>query len=292
MMAVRSPRWVGCLNPATVSGLDLPEVIALAARAGLGFVEVSIQQVLELGPARVRGLLNQYGVQVAAASGILPAGPMLPAPLMTNDTTAFHDIEHRVAAMAAIGCPVATVLLNPATDMTYGLAQTLAVRRLQMLAHAAAEHGIHLAVEAVGAPCGHGPDLSGPYSFITTLPQLAKLLDAVAAPNAGVCVDSYHWAATGADPTHITYLGHPIAHVQIADTPHRVPVTRLADRMRLFPGDGALHWAVFATALARTDYTGTVSVELFNLRLRELPVEEIAAKAAAAVHHVATAVTG
>ncbi|MBV2366209.1 sugar phosphate isomerase/epimerase family protein [Streptomonospora nanhaiensis] len=292
MSGAPAGRWAGCLNPATVTGAPLPQVIALAARSGLDFVEASIQQVLALGPARVGDLLAEHGVGIAAASGVLPAGPVLPAPLLTRDPQTFDGLTDRLAAMAAVGCPVATVLLNPATDTPYPAAHDRAVARLQMLTRAAAEHGITLAVEAVGAPRGHGPALSGRHPFVTALPHLARLLDAVAAPNAGVCLDAFHWAATGADPAHITRLGHRITHVQVADAPHRIPRGRWEDQMRLFPGDGALDWAAFTAALAAAGYTGPLSVELFNPHLRALPEQEIADRAAAAVHRIAREVAG
>ncbi|MEU6603274.1 sugar phosphate isomerase/epimerase family protein [Streptomyces flaveolus] len=93
----------------------------------------------------------------------------------------------------------------------------------------------------------------------------------------GVLVDSFHWAAAGADLAHITGLG-PVAitHVQVADAPADRAVAELTDMQRLFPGDGALNWTAFADALTQAGYAGPVSVELFNPALRALPAGQIA----------------
>lgn len=47
-------RFVPCLNPATLTGLPLPEFLALAAGAGFPTVEVSVQQAQSRGIARLR----------------------------------------------------------------------------------------------------------------------------------------------------------------------------------------------------------------------------------------------
>lgn len=278
-------RFVPCLNPATLTGLPLPEFLALAAGAGFPTVEVSVQQAQAHGTARLRDLLQELGVRVAAASGILPAGPVLPAPLLVDpDTyrTCLDGLDDRLKAMAALGCTVATTVLNPRSPLDTIRARALARERITQLATAAAAHGVRLAVEAVSIRTGLPPEL--PHPVVDNLPQLAELLDATGTDHAGVLVDSFHWAAAGADPAHLTALGPGrITHVQIADIPagHTASVT---DAERLFPGDGALPWPAFADALARAGYDGPVSVELFNPALRSLAAGEIARLS----HHAAT----
>ncbi|MEH0420521.1 sugar phosphate isomerase/epimerase family protein [Streptomyces sp. B21-083] len=280
-------RFVPCLNPATLTGLPLPEFLALAAGAGFPTVEVSVQQAQAHGLARLRDLLQELGVRVAAASGILPAGPILPAPLLVDPDTyraCLDGLNGRLEAMATLGCTVATTVLNPRSPLTTTRARALARERIVQLATAAAAHGVRLAVEAVSIRTGLPPGLDGPHPVVDSLPQLAELLHDTGTGHAGVLVDSFHWAAAGADPAHITGLAPgAIAHVQIADIPagHTASVT---DAQRLFPGDGALPWPAFTDALTRTGYDGTVSVELFNPALRALPAGEIARLS----HHAAT----
>ncbi|MET7826971.1 sugar phosphate isomerase/epimerase family protein [Streptomyces sp. NPDC005386] len=271
---------VPCLNPATLSGIPLDQFVALAAGAGFPTVEVSIQQAQAYGIPRLRDLLQELGVAVAAASGILPAGPVLPAPLLVDPDTyraCLAGLPQRLQAMADLGCTVATTVLNPFSSHSTSRARDLARERIRQLADTAAPYGIRLAVEAVSVRRGLPPDLDGPHPVLGTLPQLAELLQETGAANTGVLVDSFHWAAAGADPCHITDLGNgAISHVQIADAPAGTPAGELTDAERLFPGDGALPWDTFTDALTACGYTGPLSVELFNPHLRALPAGEIA----------------
>ncbi|MFJ8140823.1 sugar phosphate isomerase/epimerase family protein [Streptomyces sp. NPDC096013] len=282
------PPFVPCLNPATLSGIPLEQFLALAAGAGFPTVEVSIQQAQAHGTSRLRDLLQELGVTVAASSGILPAGPVLPAPLLSGpDTyrTCLDGLDERLEAMAALGCTVATTVLNPRSPLPGAEARAVARVRIAQLASAAARHGVQLAVETVSVQAALPPELDGPDPVLGTLPQLAELLDETSADAAGVLVDSFHWAAAGADPAHISSLSpHRITHVQIADLPAGCAERELTDSRRLFPGDGAIDWRSFAHALTQAGYAGPVSVELFNPKLRALPAGEIARKS----HHAAT----
>ncbi|WP_435220585.1 sugar phosphate isomerase/epimerase family protein [Streptomyces sp. Tue6028] len=275
-----APSFVPCLNPATLCGLPLEQFLALAAGAGFPTIEVSIQQAQAHGIGPLREVLQELGVTVAAASGILPAGPILPAPLLVDPDaydTCLDGLDERLKAMAALDCTTATIVLNPRSPLPTHEARTVARQRIAHLADAAAAHGVQLAVEAVSVrhdlPC----ELDGEHSVVDSLPGLAELLHETRTAAAGVLVDSFHWAAAGADPDHISRLGAgAIAHVQIADTPTRPVLGELTDTERLFPGDGTLPWAAFANALTESGYAGPVSIELFNPELRALPAGEIA----------------
>jgi sugar phosphate isomerase/epimerase len=269
-----------CLNPATLSGVPLPQFLALAAAAGFRTVELSIQQAQAHGLDRVRELLGSHGLGVAAASGILPAGPVLPAPLLTGPdayAACLDGLGERLEAFAALGCTVATTVLNPRSPLPPAEALDTARHRIGELADAAARHGVTLAVEAVSVQSGLPPELDGPHPVADTLPQLAMLLQQAGRRNALVLVDSFHWAAAGARRAHITALGAgAVGHVQIADIPMTGTAREWTDALRLFPGDGALPWLSFAWALTAVGYTGPASVELFNPVLRAWPVDEIA----------------
>jgi sugar phosphate isomerase/epimerase len=267
-----------CLNPATLTGLSLEEFLRLAAGAGFTAVEVPIQQVNAYGPERTRALLGALGLRAAAASGILPAGPVMPHPVLTSDTVyagAREGLAGRLAAFQVIGCPVATIVLNPRAPGDPQAARATAAARVSDLAAACADHGVTLAVEAVSVTRGLPAELDGPATVAATLPQLRDLLQPAA--NVTACVDSFHWAAAGSDPRHLD--GLTIGHVQIADAPAGVLAGQQTDAMRLFPGDGTIDWAVLGSALRAAGYHGAVSVELFNLQLRALPEADIARRA-------------
>lgn len=277
------PQFTACLNPATLSGVPLPRFLALAAGAHFGAVELSIQQVIAHGPQQVREMLDQQGLRAVAASGILPAGTVLPAPLLIPDeqyAELLEELPHRLAAFQTLGCPTATIVLNPYSGWARPDALARARSRMTQLADAAAPYGVRLAVEAVSVTGGLPPELTGDHPVLGDLPSLARLIQETGRTDITVLVDSFHWAAAGAHPGHITNLGEvAVGHVQIADLPTGVTPQDARDEMRLFPGDGTLPWRVFGRALAKTGYTGPVSVELFNPALRALPVGEIAERA-------------
>lgn len=280
--STQPPPFTPCLNPATLTGLGFEDFLRLAASADFTAVEVPVQQVLAYGPARTRALLDSLGLSAAAASGILPAGPVLPHPVLVGDDAfeaAREGLPQRLAALQAVSCSVATIVLNPRIPGDPEAARATAIARIGSLARLCADHGITLAVEAVGVRSGLPADLDGTEEVAVTLPQLRALLDQADGPpgSLAACVDSFHWAAAGADPGHLD--GLPVAHVQIADTPPGVPAAQWTDAMRLFPGDGSLDWAVLAGALQAAGYSGAVSVELFNPQLWALPEQDIAQRA-------------
>ncbi|MEU6603015.1 sugar phosphate isomerase/epimerase family protein [Streptomyces flaveolus] len=177
MSASLSEAFAPCLNPATLSGLPLREFLAVAAGAGFPTVEVSIQQAQAHGTGPLRDLLHELGLTVAAASGILPAGPVLPAPLLVDPDTyraCLNGLDGRLEAMAALGCTVATTVLNPRSPLDTIQARAVARERIAELADAAAGHGIRLAVEAVSVQADLPADLDGPHPVAGTLPQVSS----------------------------------------------------------------------------------------------------------------------
>lgn len=146
-----------------------------------------------------------------------------------------------------------------------------------------------LRLPGLGAPGQQRSEYaSGTLPGIRTLPQVARLLDEAGTESArvGVGVDSVSWASTGADPTHLSALGHPVRHVRIADIPHRVPAHRWGPTHRLMPGDGALPWPAFTSALEQVRYRGPVAVAVSNPRIRDLPGPEIITRSARSLAQV------
>ena len=215
---------------------------------------MSIQQVQATGPDRVRAMLEFFGLSVAAASGILPAGPVLPAPLLVDEPTyrdCLRDLNQRLATFAVIGCPIATIVLNPRSTLPRVEAEATAIRRLTELTAAGAEHGVRLAVETIGVHRGLDASLDGPNPVADTLPQTATCCDR--------CPGTpWRWStpSTGppAAPTPTTSpasVPAPSAMSTSPTPPGCVTPPLLADAMRLFPGEGSLPWPVFADALRR-----------------------------------------
>lgn len=280
-----TPRWASCLSWTMTPSLPTPEQIALARLTEGQQLEVHLPQVLAQGPNVVRAELERHRVRVAAATGLLP-GAVLHQPLD------LQQLHRGLGALHLIGCPTALLLLDHRTISPYAQSERDTAARLREVATIASEYGIVLAVEALGTPNGHLPRYGhGPEPGLRALPQVDELLDLLGSelPRVGICVDSVSWAATGANPTHLTGLRHPVRHVRIADVPHRLPALRWGTPQRLLPGDGALNWEVFAHALAQEGYDGPLAMAVTNPIVRALPGREIAARATTATRHVRAA---
>ncbi|MEU5323634.1 hypothetical protein AB0G67_43845 [Streptomyces sp. NPDC021056] len=65
-------------------------------------------------------------------------------------------------AAPALGCTVATTVLNPRSPLGATQARAVARQRIAHLATAAATHGVQLAIEAVSIRTGPPPELDGP----------------------------------------------------------------------------------------------------------------------------------
>ncbi|MER6015970.1 sugar phosphate isomerase/epimerase family protein [Streptomyces bluensis] len=147
-------------------------------------------------------------------------GPVLPAPLLVDPDTyraCLDGLDERLEAMAALGCTVATTVLNPRSPLATLEARALARERIAHLADAAETHGVRLAVEAVSVRDGLPPDLDGPHPVADSLPALDELLHETKTGNAGVLADSFHWAA--ADRSQLPQLWRhvPPARQSLAD---------------------------------------------------------------------------
>ncbi|GAA1468219.1 sugar phosphate isomerase/epimerase [Nocardiopsis exhalans] len=284
-----APSRFGCLSWTSMPCRPLSEQIALAAAPGLGQLEVHLPQVLAEGAQAVASALARHRVRAVAATGLMPGS------LLHQDLD-LPRLREGLAALDQIGCPVAVLTLDHTITAPYPQAEQETLKRLRALVGTAATYGVRLAVEALGTPGGHTPAQgSGPEAGIRTLLQVAELLDGLGrkSTRVGVCVDAVSWAATGAHIEHITGLGHPVRHVRVADAPcpRRLPVAQWRPAHRLMPGDGALDWTSFGTALAQADYSGPWALAVTNPGIRSLPGPELVARALAATQYLHSSTT-
>jgi sugar phosphate isomerase/epimerase len=216
-------------------------------------VEVSIQQAAALA-ADLGGLpalsqwLDQAGVRVEQFSGIIPAGPVLPAPLLVEAdafTASLPGLTHRLEVAAALDCHRAAIVVNPRSDLHPAQAHDLALSRLDLLATRAARHQITLAVEfiAVHAP---GPELDGTHPFIRGPGDLLDLLNDLGRPDVGVLLDLCHLYAAGTTLAAAPALAGRIAFVQVCDIPSGTPPERMSDTLRTLPGTGSCDYQQLA----------------------------------------------
>ena len=279
MLSTRSTSPTGselpvCVNPACFRwGTSLLEFATAASAAGFERVEVSIQQALalaeEIGGLQVLAArLNAMNLKVEQFSGLLPAGPVLPAPLLVDEAewhSAWISMDERLHAAAVLGCGRAAVVCNPRTDLPAADARSVAVARLGMLADRAAKYSVSLAVELIGVRSGLDAALDGRHRFVADLAGIIDLIDQVNHPRVGLLLDTCHAFASGTTPDDIQSLCHGLVEfVQISDVPAGVDPVDMRDDLRCPPGEGTLNLPAFLDGIADSGYGGPVSIELFS----------------------------
>jgi 4-hydroxyphenylpyruvate dioxygenase len=108
-------------------------------------------------------------------------------------------------------------------------------------------------------------------SFGNNLETAAALVDEVASPHLGLCLDSFHFHVGSSKTEDLSYLTPDnLFHVQLCDLAD-VPRELARDSARILPGDGDIHLAAIIDRLRRIDYRGCVSLELLNPQLWQVP---------------------
>jgi sugar phosphate isomerase/epimerase len=275
-----------CVNPACFRwGTTLLDFATAAAGAGFDRVEVSIQQALALaedlgGAGALAMRLADLNLKVEQFSGLLPAGPVLPAPLLVDEAewqSAWITMDERLDVAAALGCQRAAVVCNPRTDAPEANARRAAIERLRLLADRVAPYGVSLAVEFIGVRSGLDPALDGQHPFVADLAGVVELVEQVSRPNVGLLLDNCHLYASCTTPNQIKEkCSGLIEFVQVSDVPAGVDPADMCDEIRCPPGEGALDLPALLASITGSGYSGPLSIELFSPAIWSLNPAEAA----------------
>jgi sugar phosphate isomerase/epimerase len=143
------------------------------------------------------------------------------------------------------------------------------IQRLQMslreMADRASEHRVRVALEfQASAALGNN------------LQTAAALVDDVSHPHLGICLDSFHFYVGPSKTEDLGYLSaHNLAHVQLSDLADK-PRELALDGDRIIPGDGDLPLTTIVRHLQHIGYEGSISVELMNPQIWQIPALQIA----------------
>lgn len=127
------------------------------------------------------------------------------------------------------------------------------IDRLRALAPYAADHGVRLALEPLNATSMNIE------TAIWTLAQANDIVDAVAMPNVGICLDLWNVWQNADVEAEIVRAGSRIFVLQVSDW--RTP---RSSGDRLVPGDGAIPIGPLLRAVYAAGYRGTCTVEIFS----------------------------
>jgi len=87
----------------------------------------------------------------------------------------------------------------------------------------------------------------------------------------GLILDSFHTLARGIDPDSIRRIpGDKVFFVQLADAPLiEMDLLYWSRHFRNMPGEGDLDLSAFMNAVQATNYSGPISLEIFNDQFRQ-----------------------
>jgi 4-hydroxyphenylpyruvate dioxygenase len=139
-----------------------------------------------------------------------------------------------------------------------------AVTSLAQAAQWAAGFGVRLALEFRGTD-----------AFCSCLDTAITLVEQCREPNAGVCLDAFHFYKGPSKPEDLERLTPAnLFHVQLCDVAG-VPRELMTDSDRVLPGEGDFRLAPIVQRLKAMGYDGGVSLELLNPVLWQLKATQV-----------------
>jgi 4-hydroxyphenylpyruvate dioxygenase len=261
---------VPCVSQATTLSADFAGDIAGLADGGCTHIELWLtkleQHLRAATPADTRAMLADRGLTPAAASyqgGLLTS--------QGDERKAHFDhFRSRLDLLQSLGVPVLVLAPDhlPKPDPT---AMQRAVVSLAQAAQWAAGFGVKLALEF------------RPGTVCTNLDTAITLTDACREPNAGVCLDAFHFHAGPSKEADLDRLtAANLFHVHVCDVAG-VPRELMTDGDRVLPGEGDFRLAPLVQRLRQVGYAGAVSVELMNPTVWRCKPSQVAELALAAV---------
>jgi sugar phosphate isomerase/epimerase len=251
------------LNQRTIPRWSMPEVVDGCAKAGLSSIGLWREPVAEFGLARTARLVDDVGLRVSS----LCRGGFLTSVDPAAWAAAIGDNLRAVDEAAALQaeCLVLVVGGMPPGSTDLIGARSRVQEALAVIAPAAREHGVRLALEALH------PMFCADRSVLSTLRQalsLAELTDAtlpgnpVGRPTVGVVVDAYHLWWDPELELAIADAGSRILSYQVSDWV--LPLTADVLLARGMMGDGQIDLRALRLAVESAGYTGDIEVEIFN----------------------------
>lgn len=123
-------------------------------------------------------------------------------------------------------------------------------------------------------------------AFGNNLQTAAALVNEIASPHLGICFDAMHFYCGPSKGEDLGYLTpQNLFHVQLCDLAD-VPREFATDSDRILPGDGDMPLATIVSHLREIGYVGTVSVELMNPQLWQIPPRQFGEIAMTALRRI------
>ena len=243
-----------CLNTSTLRGHKLPvtEVIDIAAEAGYDGIELWVD---EIGRHVAAGGTLKDLAKRLVDRGLVVTGAIAFFHWMVDDdakrTAACEQAKRYMAQLAEIH---ATHIAAPPCGNVKDVDLLHAADRYRELLKIGEAFRVVPAVE-----------IWGPAKNLHRLGQAAMVAIEANHPNACILPDVYHLYKGGSGLAGIGRLNaNLLAGFHLNDYPADPPREKIADRHRLYPGDGIAPLGGLIRDLHTIGYRGPLSVELFN----------------------------
>ena len=245
-----------CFNTSTIRGqkLSLVEEIDIVAKAGYTAIEPWINELeayVKQGGSLpdLKKRISDLGLTVASAIGFAEW-------IIDDDERRTKGLEHARRDMDLVQQIGGTRIAAPAAGATE-------VTNMDYLK--AAER--YRALLALGDHFGVVPmvEVWGFSRTLTRLGQAAMVAIEANHPKACILADVYHLYKGGSDFHGLSLLSGSSMHVfHVNDYPAKPPRDVIADKDRVYPGDGVAPIVDILQTLHDTGFDGYLSVELFN----------------------------
>ncbi|MEI6635400.1 MAG: sugar phosphate isomerase/epimerase family protein [Planctomycetota bacterium] len=198
-----------------------------------------------------------------AAAGITPVAASFQGGLLTSQGEArrehWRHFDERLGLCRDLGIPVLVIAGDAFGPLGAEDLGRLSVSLADAAARAA-DAGVRLALE-----------FDARASFPNNLQSAVAVVEQVASPALGLCLDWFHYAVGPSKPLDLWLLSNEnLAHVQLSDIAD-VPREMAADADRILPGEGTSPPDELVHRLGEIGYAEAVAVELFNPALWRVP---------------------
>lgn len=261
--------WPICLDTATIRPVPLLEKIRIASETGYDAIEPwegEIHQYEQEGGdlAELGRRIRDAGLAVPSVIGLWNAIP----PTREAFDASLTDSRRRMRQAAAIGAEHIQTIPQPARPWTEFNPAWAAARYRELLEIGLNDYGINPAVVFVEFLEGS-----------RTMGQASQVAIDADHPNAKIIPDVFHMLIGGSGFRGLRHLrGDFIAIFQFNDAPTSPGVSELRDEHRVYPGEGVLPLAQCLRDLREINYTGCISLELYNPTYWEQNPEQVARK--------------
>ncbi|MBN1264976.1 MAG: sugar phosphate isomerase/epimerase [Anaerolineales bacterium] len=226
---------------------DLLDYLDRVARAGFCSVEPLMANPFQLGPGRIRQILQDRGLTLSGIrTGAIHSvyGYSLSHPDSLIRRKAASALQEVIRASAEVGEPTILIgLLQGKLDETTSLEQGLAWVRdgLADCLKTAEDAGVKLALEPINRY---------ELGYNRTVKDMLQLVTDLEDPSVGMLLDTFHMNIEEADISMaIQQAGERIFHIH------------LADNNRKIPGRGSFVFSTFFKQLRKVGYMGPMTIE-------------------------------